>query len=101
MPRPGVGIWAMLGSTGDSWRVLEVWEDQHGRAEASAEQVYLRSFPSRLSGAGFLLIFQGKKAQMLLAQAVSRQGSSACRRLPRGLLYHLLFLLLSLLSLGL
>lgn len=48
MPRPGVGIWAMLGSTGDSWRVLEVWEDQHGRAEASAEQVYLRSFPSRL-----------------------------------------------------
>ena len=48
MPRAGVGIWAVLGSTGDSWRVLEVWGDEHSRVEASAEQVYLRSFPSRL-----------------------------------------------------
>lgn len=48
MPRAGVGIWAVLGSTGDSWRVLEVWGDEHSRVEASAEQVYPRSFPSRL-----------------------------------------------------
>ena len=45
LPRAGVGIWALFGSTRESWRVLEFWEDQCGRAEATAEQVYPGSFP--------------------------------------------------------
>lgn len=37
MPRAGAGI-CQLGSTRDSWRVLEFWEDQRGRAEASVSR---------------------------------------------------------------
>ena len=51
MPRAGVGIQVVFGSIRDSWRVLEFWGDQRGRAEASVEQVYLRSFPHPLSPA--------------------------------------------------
>lgn len=54
------------------------------------------SLPFCLPGLGSFLILHGKKAQMLLAQEVPWQGCSACRRLPRGLLHHLMFLLLSL-----
>ena len=46
MPRAGVGIQVVFGSIRDSWRVLEFWGDQRGRAEASVEQVYPRSFPA-------------------------------------------------------